>query len=68
MCGGGGSTPEVQQPAPIAPAPTAQSAQVVASRDNERARRRMASSNTILTGARGVLEDAPTQGKTLLGQ
>ncbi|QEM67585.1 hypothetical protein FO488_05075 [Geobacter sp. FeAm09] len=63
MCGGGVPSAPV-----VTPAPEEQDAGVVAARDSERLRRRMAASNTILTGAQGVTTQAPTISKTLLGQ
>lgn len=66
--GGGGAPAAPVAPAPPAPAPQEQDAQVVASRDNERAARRRAASKTILTSNQGVTGAAPTQGKSLLGQ
>lgn len=62
----GGSVPTPPPPAP--PAPEAQDVGVVASRDAERARRRAAGSNTILTGPAGTKSPAPVATKTLLGQ
>lgn len=55
-------------PQPIPPPPEQTDAGVVMARDSERRRRRAAASDTILTSPRGVMGDASTAGKTLLGQ
>lgn len=67
-CSGGGGAPAPVVPAPVAQAPQEQDAAVVEGRDNERARRRAASSKTIRTSSQGVTDSATTQGKQLLGQ
>jgi hypothetical protein len=64
-CFSGGGPPA---PAPAPPSPQAQDVGVVAARDQERARRRAASSNTILTSPLGVTTAAPVALKTLFGQ
>ncbi len=63
-CGGGAPSPPPAAPPP----PEQQDAGVVAARDSERLRRRMAASNTILTGPQGLSTSASTMTKTLLGQ
>lgn len=64
-CFGGGSP---SMPAPAPPPPDAQDTGVVAARDQERARRRAAGSNTIFTGPQGTTNPAPVATKTLIGQ
>lgn len=56
-------------PAGPAPAPTEQSAEVSAAREDERRRRAAAAgmSSTILTGNQGLAAPASTGAKTLLG-
>jgi hypothetical protein len=61
----GGASPSVPAPAPSPP--QEQDAGVTASRDQERARRRAAAGNTILTSPLGVTGVAPVQAKTLFG-
>lgn len=61
----GSSTPKAT---PVPRAPEQADAGVVAARDDERRRRRAAASQTILTSPRGVVGEATTQAKTLLGQ
>lgn len=61
----GSSTPKAT---PVPRAPEQADAGVVAARDDERRRRRAAASQTILTSPRGVVGEANTTGKTLLGQ
>lgn len=65
VTGCGGGAPKLPEKAP--PPPEMQDAGVIEARDNERLRRRAASSNTILTGPTGVTSSAPVQTKTLLG-
>ena len=64
MCSG--KAPKTPAPAP--PPPEMQDAGVIGARDAERMRRRLASSNTILTGPLGTTTQAPLQTKSLLGQ
>lgn len=64
-------TPNAPTPPPIAPeAPTMPNSSNGASQADADKRRRLAASNssTILTGSRGVTENAAVATKTLLGQ
>jgi len=62
-CGGGAPA----APAAAAPPPEQSDAGVIGARDAERARKRSATSNTILTGAQGVATPANVAVKSLLG-
>ena len=63
MCFGGGSPQKIPVPKP---APQANDPQVTLARDEERRRKRMAASDTVMTGPQGAAPP-PSAGKSLLG-
>jgi len=65
--GGGGSTPPAIPPAPKLPEREDPEIKIREQKEKERIRKMKGRKSTILTGASGLEEEAPTERKTLLG-